>query len=83
MLQAPRKMPGENSLGIAATWVRFPSYASLNFPLCDELVLETYYKVALQKHVVFVPDFQYLHNRLGMTNERDLPAITPRLVIAF
>ena len=65
------------------SWVRFSSEASEIAPLSDELVFETYYKIALQKHVAFVSDFQYVHHPAGLTLQRDLPVITPRLVISF
>ena len=83
VLQSPQRMRRDNSIGVAATWVRFSSYQPLNPPLRDEVVFETYYKLALQKHLIFVSDFQYVHNPAGMVHQGDLPVITPRMVISF
>ena len=83
VLQSPRKMRRDNSIGVAVSWVRFSSEASEIAPLSDELVFETYYKIALQKHLAFVSDFQYVHHPAGLALQRDLPVITPRLVISF
>jgi carbohydrate-selective porin OprB len=83
VLQAPQRMHRDNSIGIAATWVRLSSHQSVTPPLRDEVVFESYYKVALQKHVVFVSDFQYVHNPAGLVRQQDLPVITPRMIISF
>jgi porin len=84
VLQSPQRMRRDNSIGVAATWVRFSSYQPLNPPLRDEIVFESYYKLALQKHLAFVSDFQYVHNPAGMVHQDDLPVvITPRMVISF
>lgn len=48
-----------------------------------ELALESYYKVAFNKHVALVQDFQFLHHPGGVRTNRDCPVITPRLVISF
>ena len=59
------------------------AFPSLVLDGLGELVLETYYKAAFDKHVALVLDFQYLHHPGGLNENPDCPVVTPRLVISF
>jgi porin len=83
ILQAPFQRRSLDSIGLAATWVRFSSEPNAEFDLPSELVLESYYKITFNKHISLVQDFQFLHHPGGLRANRDCPVITPRLVISF
>ena len=83
VLQSPFRRRMHDSIGVAATWVRFTSDHDAGFQLSSETAFETYYKVALNKHVAMVPDFQLLHHPGGLEANRDCPVITPRVVLSF
>jgi len=83
ILQGPLQRRSQDSIGLAATWVRFSSESNAGFDLRSELVLESYYKFAFNKHFALVQDFQFLHHPGGSSANRDCPVITPRLVISF
>ena len=83
ILQGPWQRRSRDSIGLAATWVRFSSEPHAGFDLRSELALESYYKVPFNKHVALVQDFQFLHHPGGVRTNRDCPVITPRLVISF
>ena len=83
VLQAPFGSRTQDSIGIAATSVRFSSRPGAGFELGGELVLEGYYKATIGKHLALVQDFQFLHHPGGMRANRDCPILTPRLVISF
>ncbi len=83
ILQGPARRRSQDSVGLAATWVRFSSEPEAGFDSRSELVLESYYKVALNRHIALVQDFQFLHHPDGLGAKRDCPVITPRLVISF
>ena len=72
----------KDSVGVAATWVRFSSDPAAGFELPAELIFETYYKLSITKHFAFVQDFQYVHHAGGIENS-DCPVFTPRLVLSF
>jgi carbohydrate-selective porin OprB len=73
----------KDSIGIAATWVRFSSDPAAAFALPGEMVFETYYKASFSKHLAFVQDFQYVHHAGGLQASADCPVFTPRLVLSF
>jgi porin len=83
VLQAPLARRPHDSLGTGATWVRFSSETGAGFEVPAELVLETYYKLAITRNIALVQDFQYLHNPGGLRSNPDYPVITPRVVITF
>ena len=83
ILQGPLQRRSQDSLGLAATWVRFSSEPQAGFGLRSEFVVETYYKIPFNKHVALVQDFQFLHHPGGLRTNGDCPVITPRLVISF
>jgi carbohydrate-selective porin OprB len=83
VLQAPIARRSQDSLGVAATWVRFSSQPEAGFDWQAELVLESYYKVAITRHIALVQDFQFLHHPGGLKANPDYPVITPRLVFSF
>lgn len=83
VLQAPLACRPHDSLGAGATWVRFSSEPPAGFELPTELVLETYYKLALTRHLALVQDFQFLHHPGGVRSNPDYPVVTPRIVISF
>lgn len=73
----------QDSIGIATTWVRFSSQPAAAFDLPTELILESYYKIAITKHLSLVQDFQFVHHPGGLRSNPDCPILTPRLVITF
>lgn len=77
-----RKRP-QDSIGIAATWVRLSSDPGAAFELPGELVYETYYKASFNKHLAFVQDFQYVRHAGGLREDSDCPVFTPRLMFTF
>jgi len=83
ILQGPLQRRRQDSIGLAATWVRFSSEPNAGFDLRSELVLESYYKVAFDKHIALVQDFQFVHHPGGLRANPDCPVATPRLVISF
>ncbi len=83
ILQGPLQRRSRDSVGLAATWVRFSSEPNAEFDLPSELVLESYYKITFNKHISLVQDFQFLHHPGGLRANRDCPVITPRLVVSF
>lgn len=83
VLQAPFGKRSQDAVGIAATSVRFSSHSGAGFELDSELVLETYYKWTIGKHVALIPDFQFLHQPGGLLANRDCPLLTSRVVVSF
>jgi carbohydrate-selective porin OprB len=83
VMQAPFGKRSQDALGIAATSVRFSSHSGAGFELDSELVLESYYKLTISKHVALIPDFQFLHQPGGLVANRDCPLLTSRVVVAF
>ena len=83
VLQAPLARRPHDSLGVGATWVRFSSQLGAGFELPAELVVESYYKVAITRNIALVQDFQFVHNPGGMKSNPDYPVITPRLAVSF
>ena len=83
VLQGPFRKRSQDGIGVAATWVRFSSQPAAGFNLPGELTVETYYKVAINRHVALAPDFQFLHHPGGLLVHPDCPVITPRLVVSF
>jgi carbohydrate-selective porin OprB len=83
VLQGPFHRRSGDGIGTAVTWVRFSSDPAAGFDFASELVLESYYKAAINKHVSFVQDFQYLHHPGGLRHNGDCPVIMPRLMITF
>ncbi len=83
VLQGPFHKRSQDGIGVATTWVHFSSDPDADFDRLGELVLESYYKAAFNKHVALVLDFQYLHHPGGLHENPDCPVITPRLVISF
>lgn len=83
ILQSPLRKREKDSLGVAATRVRFTSYPQAGFDCNSELVVESYYKAVLSSHIAFVQDFQYFRHPGGLRSNPNTPVITPRLVISF
>lgn len=83
VLQAPFVSRPQDAVGAAATWVRFSTHPSAGFENSAELVLESYYKFTLTRHIALVQDFQFLHHPGGLRANPDCPVITPRLVAVF
>jgi carbohydrate-selective porin OprB len=83
ILQGPLQRRSQDSIGLAATWVRFSSEPEAGFDLRSEFVVESYYKIPFNKHIALVQDFQFLHHPGGLRANRDCPVITPRLVFSF
>lgn len=83
ILQGPLQRRSQDSIGLAATWVRFSSEPEAGFDLRSEFVAESYYKIPFNKHIALVQDFQFLHHPGGLRANRDCPVITPRLVFSF
>jgi carbohydrate-selective porin OprB len=83
VLQGPFHKRSLDGIGLATTWVHFSPDPDAHLDRLGELVLESYYKAAFNKHVALVLDFQYLHHPGGLPENRDCPVITPRLVISF
>lgn len=63
----------DDEIGLAFGQV-FPSddfiNANAGFSKRSELHLETYYKLALNKHIALTPDFQFIHNAFGGNSGR-------------
>lgn len=83
ILEGPLRRRSQDSIGLAATWVRFSSEPQAGFDLRSEFVVESYYKVPFNRHIALVQDFQFLHHPGGLRANRDCPVITPRLVVSF
>jgi len=83
ILEGPLRRRSQDSIGLAATWVRFSSEPKAGFDLQSEFVVESYYKVPFNKHIALVQDFQFLHHPGGLRANRDCPVVTPRLAISF
>jgi porin len=83
VLQGPLRKRSQDAIGVAVTWVRFSSQPAAGFDLRSEMVLESYYKATLTKHIALVQDFQFVHHPGGLHANRDCPVVTPRLVISF
>jgi carbohydrate-selective porin OprB len=83
VLQGPFHRRSQDGIGIATTWVRFSSDPDADFDRLGELVFESCYKAAFNKHVALVLDFQYLYHPGGLHENPDCPVVTPRLVISF
>ena len=83
VLQAPLSGRAHDSLGIGVTRVGFSSQPGAHFDHNAETILESYYKVAITKHLSLVQDFQFLHHPGGLRSHLDCPVITPRLVASF
>lgn len=72
----------QDSIGIAATWVRF-SLQPLGSPLSAELIFESYYKATITQHLFLVTDFQFAQHPGGLRSHPGCPVLTPRLVASF
>jgi len=83
VLQGTFRKRAQDSLGVAATWVRLSSDPAPAFEMPGEMVFETYYKASFNKHFAFVQDFQYVHHVGGIKESSDCPVFTPRLVLSF
>ena len=83
VLQAPSERRPGDAVGLAVTRVGFSSAPQAQFEHHSELVMETYYRASVSRHVALVPDIQFLHHPGGMTAHHDCALITPRLVISF
>lgn len=83
ILQAPLTRRPNDSMGIAATALRFSTHPAAGFDYRSELILENYYKAPINKHFALIEDFQFLHHPGGVCEERDGPVLTTRLVVSF
>jgi porin len=73
----------QDSIGIAATGVRFSSQPGAGYEMGSEIVIEGYYKVSLTRHFSLVPDFQLIHHPGGSLGHPDCPIFTSRFVASF
>jgi carbohydrate-selective porin OprB len=83
VLSAPFRRREADAAGLAATWVRFSQEPSAGFSEPAELVVESYYKIALTKRIAVVPDLQYLHHPGGVHSNRNCAVLTQRFTFAF
>lgn len=83
VLQGPWRRRGQDSIGIAATWVQLSSHDDEGHERAGELIFESYYKAAFGKHVAFIQDFQLVHDADGAYSNPNCPVITPRLLLSF
>lgn len=83
VLQRPIHRRPLDSLGVAATWVRFSSIPEAGFAWRGELVVEAYYRATLNSHISLVQDVQHLHHPGGKRAYFDCLMITPRLIVSF
>jgi len=83
ILQAPFTQRSKDSLGIAATHLRFSTEPAAGFDFPSESILEGYYRAPVNKYLALTQDFQFLHHPGGNREERDGPVVTTRLVFSF
>lgn len=83
VVQGPWGRRGQDSIGVAATWVRLASESGEGPALSGEFIFESYYKAAFGKHVAFIQDFQLVHSAGGASSSSNCPVITPRLLVSF
>ena len=83
VLQAPFAQRPQDAVGVAATQVRFSGEPAAGFDQHTEMVFETYYKITVNRHMLLVQDFQFIHNPGGLHANADCPVVTPRVVISF
>ena len=83
VLQALLNRRADDSLGLGITRVGFSSQPGAHFDRNAETILESYYKVAITRHLSLVQDFQFLHHPGGLRSLQDCLVVTPRLVASF
>jgi carbohydrate-selective porin OprB len=83
VLQAPAARRPRDSMGFAATWVSLSPCPGESANPTAELILESYYKVAVSKHFAFVQDLQYLHQPGAFSTSPDGPVVSSRLAVSF
>jgi porin len=83
VLQAPIANRPHDSLGVAATRVSLSPCPGESPNPAAELILESYYKIALSQHFAFVQDLQYLHQPGALSTNPDGPVASSRLVVSF
>jgi porin len=83
VLRAPSARRPHDSLGLAATWVNLSLCRGESSNPTAELIFESYYKVAVSKHIAFVQDLQYLHQPGVRGVSPDGPVASSRLVVSF
>lgn len=83
VLQAPFTKRAKDSMGIAATSLRFSTRPGAGFDYRSELIFESYYRAPINKYFALIQDFQFLHQPGGEREEKDCPVITTRMVLSF
>ena len=83
VLQGPFRKRSSDGIGLAATWVRFSAQPGAAAEGPSELVVESYYKMSLVKHLAVLEDFQFFHHPGGVEDRADCPVATTRLIISF
>jgi porin len=83
VLQGTWGRRAQDSVGLAATRVRFSTQPGAGFETDNEFVIESYYKAFLTRHFSLVPDFQLIHHPGGSLGHPDCPIFTSRFVASF
>jgi len=83
VLAAPFRRRSADSVGVAATWLRFTSDPCAGYDARGELVAESYYKLSIGHATSLVTDVQYFHDPGGNSANSDSLIVTPRLVVTF
>ena len=83
VLQAPIAERPADSFGFAATGVGFSPHPAAGFDDASEIILESYYRASITRHVALVQDFQFVRNPGGLESNPNCVVITPRLVVSF
>jgi carbohydrate-selective porin OprB len=83
VLQGTWGRRAQDSIGMAATRVRFSTQPGAGFETDNEFVIESYYKAFLTRHLSLVPDFQLIHHPGGSLGHPDCPIFTSRFVASF
>ena len=83
VLDSPFAIRAHDSLGVAATTVRFTGDSHAAFEEHRETAIEIYYKLSVRQFLSLLPDVQYIHHPGGSRSRHETLVITPRLVISF
>lgn len=83
VLDSPLAIREHDSLGIAATSVRFTGESQAGFQEHRETAIELYYKLNVRQFLSLVPDVQYIRHPGGSHSPSYALVLTPRLVLSF
>lgn len=83
VLHSPFAARPHDSIGMAATSVRFTDEPDAGYQYHTESAIEAYYKVGLGKFLGVAPDVQFIHHPGGLLSQRDALVLTPRLTLTF